>query len=183
MKRWLFNLAAAISLLLSLVAAASWAASYAGPREWRLLGIAYSADLTRVDLQRRTAVSMTAVNGSNAPPYGFWDAWWALSQSGRLTLAAQVVDYDGRVRGIYASPPSVIVNLPEPAGARLVAFGRMPESRPWARRLGFAWDVDAQQAGDDRGPVSVRAWMIMLPYWLIVLLGLPLLSLRVERIR
>src|SRR3712207_7810816 len=70
MKRWLFNLVAAVSLLLSLTAAAGWAMSYARPLDWHLLGIAHSADLTRVNLDRRTAVSMTPVNGSDAPRYG-----------------------------------------------------------------------------------------------------------------
>src|ERR687893_1520116 len=187
MKRWLFNLVAAVSLLLSLAAAAAWAMSYARPLDWRLLGIAHSADLTRVNLDRRTVVSMTPVNGSHAPRYGYWDALWTRSQSGSLSLVAQAADYGGNLRAVYASPPSLIVDLPGPARTRVVAFGRMPDSRPWARRLGFAWDADAQQAVDDRdgvgGPVSVRARMIMLPYWSIVLLGLPppLLWLRVNR--
>ena len=43
MKRWLFNLAAALSLLLSLAAAATWAMSYARPPGWRLIGIRHSA--------------------------------------------------------------------------------------------------------------------------------------------
>jgi hypothetical protein len=187
MKQWLFNLVGAVSLLLLLTAAAAWAMSYARPLDWHLLGIAHSADLTRVDLNRRRVVSMMPANGSNVPRHGFWDALWARSQSGRLSLVAQAADYSGNLRAVYASPPSLIVDLAGPARARVVAFGRVPNSRPWARRLGFAWDADAQQAADDGngvgGPVSVRARMIMLPYWSIVLLGLPLplLWLRVNR--
>jgi len=178
MKRWLFNLVAAVSLLLSLTAAAGWAMSYARPLDWHLLGFAHSADLTRVDLDRPTAVCMTPVDGPHAPPYGYWDALWARSQSGRLSLVAQAADYGGNLRAVYACPPSLTVDLPGPARTRVVAFGRLPDARPWARWLGFAWDADAQQAADEGdgvgGPVSVRARMIMLPYWSIVLLGLPL---------
>src|SRR5688500_15528086 len=94
-KRRLVTLAGVASLLLSLAAAAAWAMSYARPLDWHLLGIAHSADLSRVDLDRRTVVVMTPVSGSNVPRYGYWDAWWARSQSGRLTLLAQNIDYDG----------------------------------------------------------------------------------------
>lgn len=186
MKRWLFNLAATLSLLLSLTAAASWAMSYARTRHWRLLGIAHSADLTRVDADRRSVVSMTPADRSDAPRYGYWDAWWVLSHRGRLTVVAHAIDYNGRLRRVYASPPSVIVDLSGPARARAVAFARMPDSRPWARRLGFAWDGDAQTVDNGvgaGGPVSVRSVMIMFPYWSIALLGLPLplLWLRVKR--
>jgi hypothetical protein len=188
MKRWLFNLAAALSLLLSLAAAAAWAMSYARPPGWRLIGIAHSADLTRVNRGRRTALFTTAANWSKAPHYGFWDAWWALSQSGRLTLLAQVVDYEGTLRRVYASPPSLIVDLRGPARPQGVVFGRMPDSGPPASRLGFALHSDAQLVDDGDGvggPVSARAWMVTLPYWFIVLLGLPmpLLWLRVTRRR
>jgi hypothetical protein len=187
MKRWLFNIAAAFSLLLSLTAAAAWTMSYARPLEWHLLGIAHSADLTRVNVNGRTVIMKMPDNLPNAPHHGYWDAAWVLSQSGRLTLVAQAVDYDGKLRGLYASPPSVIVELSGPARARVVAFSRVPDSRAWARRLGFAWDADAQEAVNDGdglgGPVSVRARMVMSPYWSIVLLGLPLplLWLRIER--
>lgn len=176
MKRWLFHVTAALSLLLSLTAAAAWAVSYARPLEWHLLGIAHSADLTRVDLGRRTVVVMMPVSSSDAPGHGFWDAAWVLSRSGRLTVVAQTIDYDGKLRRVYASPPSLIVDVPGPARARVVAFRQVPDSRPWPRRLGFAWDVDAQQAVGDGvgGPVSVRVRMIMSPFWSIVLLGLPL---------
>ena len=184
MKRWLFNLVAAVSLLLLLTTAVAWLMSYARPLDWHLLGIAHSADLTRVNLNRRTVVLMRPVNGSDVPRYGYWDALWARSQSGRLSLVAQAADYGGNLRAVYASPPSLIVDLSGPVRTRAVAFGRVPNSRPWARRLGFAWDADAQQAVDGGGgPVSVQARMVMLPYWSIVLLGLPLslLWLRVSR--
>lgn len=187
MKRWVLNIAAALSLLLSLTASAAWAMSYARPFEWHLLGVAHSADLTRVNRTGRTVVFMSPVKLPHAPRHGFWDALWALSRSGRLTLVAQTVDYDGTLRGVYASPPSLVVDLSGPTRARVVAFGRTPAARPWARRLGFAWDIDAQQGvnehGGARGAVSVRARMIMAPYWSIVLLGLPLpvLWLRVNR--
>jgi hypothetical protein len=185
MKRWLFNLAAALSLLLSIAAAAAWAMSYARPPGWRLIGTAHSADLTRVNRGRRTALFATTANWSKAPNYGFWDAWWALSQSGRLTLLAQVIDYDGTLRRVYASPPSLIVDLPGQPRPQVVVFGRMPDSRPWASRLGFAWHSDAQSADEVDGPVTARAWMVTLPYWFIMLLGLPmpLLWRRVTRRR
>ena len=187
MKRWLFNLVAAVSALLSLTAATAWAMSYARPLDWHLLGTAHSADLAGVDLDRQTGVFMTPVNGSNVR-YGFWDAWWARSESGRLTLVAHNVDFEGnQVRRIDASPPSLTVELSGPTRARAEAFGRMRDSRSWPRRLGFAWDADVQQVVGDRDaaaePVGVQARMIMVPYWSIVLLGLPLslLWLRVNR--
>jgi hypothetical protein len=174
-KRRLFNLAAALSLLLSLAAAAAWAMSYAGTPSWRLIGTAHSADLTRVKDGGRTVLFTTTANWSKAPNYGFWDAWWALSQSGRLTLLAQVVDYNGTLRQVYAAPPSLIVDLPGQVRAQAVVFGRMPDSRRWASRMGFALHSDAQQVGDGvGGPVSARAWMVTLPYWFLMLLGLPM---------
>jgi hypothetical protein len=181
MKRWLFNIATALSLLLSIAAAAAWAMSYARPPGWRLIGTAHSADLTRVNRGRRTVLFTTTANWSKAPHYGFWDAWWALSQSGRLTLLAQVVDYDGTLRRVSASPPSLIVDLPGQARPQTVVFDRMPDSGPSASRLGFALHSDAQPVDEVGGSVSARAWMVTLPYWFIVLLGLPmpLLWLRV----
>ena len=188
MKRWLFNLAAALSLLLSIAAAAAWTMSYARTPGWRLIAVAHSADLTRVNRGRRTVLFTTTANWSKAPHYGFWDAWWALSQSGRLTLLAQVIDYDGTLRRVYASPPSLIVDLPGEARPQAVVFGRMPDSLPRASRLGFALHSDAQLVDDGDGiggPASARAWMVTLPYWFMVLLGLPvpLLWLRVTRRR
>ncbi|HYD52716.1 MAG TPA: hypothetical protein VEA99_08815 [Gemmatimonadaceae bacterium] len=185
MKRRLFTLAAALSLLLSIAAAAAWAMSHARPPGWRLIGTAHSADLTQVNRGRRTALFTTTANWSNASHHGFWDAWWALSRSGRLTLLAQVIDYDGTLRRVYASPPSLIVERSGPARPPVVVFGRMPGAGPSTNRLGFAWHSDARLAEGGDGPVSARAWMVTLPYWCIVLLGLPLplLWLRAARRR
>jgi hypothetical protein len=177
MKRWLFNLAAALSLLLSLAGSAAWAMSYARPPGWRLIGIAHSADLTPVNRGRSTALFTTASNSSKATRHGFWDAFWALSESGRLTLLAQAVDYEGTLRRVHASPPSLIVDLPAQARPQAVVFRRVPDAGPWASRLGFALHSDAQvvDAGDGvGGPVSARARIVTLPYWFIVLLSLPM---------
>src|SRR5688572_17641551 len=157
MKRRLFNLAAALSLLLSIAAAAAWAMSYARPSGWRQIAIAHSADLTPVNRERGTVLFTTAADQSKASLYGFWDGWWALSESGRLTLLAQVVDYDGALRRVYASPPSLIVDLPGQARQQAVVFGRMPDSGGWASRLGFALHSDARQVDGAGGPVSARA--------------------------
>jgi hypothetical protein len=188
MKRWLFNLAAALSLLLSLAACAAWAMSYARPPGWRLIGIAHSEDLTAVNRGPSTALFTTAAHSSKAAHYGFWDALWALSQSGRLTLLAQAVDYEGTLRRVHASPPSLIVDLPAPTRPPAVVFRRVPDAGPWGSRLGFALHSDAQvvENGDGvGGPVSARARIVTLPYWFIVLLGLPvpLLWLQVTRRR
>ena len=173
--RWLFTLAAALSLLLSIAAAAAWATSYTEPR-WRLIGLAHSADLTRVNSGTRTLLFTTTPNWSKAPHYGFWDAWWALSESGRLTLLAQVVDYDGTLRRVYASPPSLVVDLPGQASPQAV-FARTPASEPSRDRLGFAFHSDATAVA--------RAWMVTLPYWFVIVLGLtmPLLWLQGTRRR
>ena len=185
MKRRLFDLAAALSLLLAIAAAAAWALSYARTPGWRLIATAHSADLTRVNGGRRTALFTTTANWSNASHHGFWDAWWALSQSGRLTLLAQVIDYDGTLRRVYASPPSLIVDLPDPARPQVVIFRRAPDAETRANKLGFALHSDAQPLDEIGAPVSARAWMVTLPHWFIVLLGvpIPLLWLRVVRRR
>ena len=189
MKQWLFNLAAALSLLLSLAASAAWAMSYARPTGWRLIGIAHSADVTPVNRGSGTALFTTAADWPTAAHYGFWDALWALSESGRMTLLAQAVDYEGTLRRVHASPPSLIVDLPaQGRRQQVVVFRRVPDAGPWASRLGFALHSDTQMADDGDGvggPVSVRARIVTLPYWFIVLLGvpMPLLWLQVTRHR
>jgi hypothetical protein len=188
MKRRLFKLAATLSMLLSLIAVAAWAISYARPSGWRLIAVAHSADLTRVNSERRTALFTTTPNWSKAPHHGFWDAGWALSQSGQLTLLAQTVDYDGTLHRVYATPPSLIVDLPSQSRLQAVVFGRMSASGPSVNRLGFGLHSDAQLVDDGDGvgaPAEARARMVTLPYWIIVLLGLPvpLLWLRFNRFR
>lgn len=61
----------------------------------------------------------------------------ALSQTGRITLLTQAVDYQGTVGQVLASPSSLLVEVR--ARPQAVEFARMPDSGPWARRLGFAW--------------------------------------------
>lgn len=178
-KRWLFNIAAALSLLLCVAATAAWVMSYAGPPRWRLIATAHSADLTRVNSEPNAALFTTTANWSKAPNYGFWDAWWALSQSGSLTLLAQVIDYEGTLRQVHASPPSLTVDLSGPSNRQAVVFGGMPSSGARASRLGFAWHSDAQQVGG----VGARAWLVTLPWWFIVLLALPMPALLLRAVR
>ncbi|HYC51773.1 MAG TPA: hypothetical protein VEB19_11740 [Gemmatimonadaceae bacterium] len=178
MKRWLFNLAAALSLLLLLAVAAAWATSYAGRPAWRLIATAHSGDLRRADSEPRTVLFTTSANWSKTPNYGFWDAWWALSHSGRLTLLAQVIDYNGTLRRVYSSPPSLIVDPPGDARSQVVVFGRLSNAEPSTNRLGFALHSD-----DVNGAVNARAWMLTLPYWFIALLGLPIPALWLRRRR
>ena len=176
MKRWLINLVTAVSLLFSLTAAAAWAMSYARPLDWRLLATSHSPELTRVSREGSTGVLMMPIDGSDVR-FGYWDGLWARSQSGRLTLLAHAVDYGGNLREVSASPPSLTLELSGTERGQAVALGRTPDSRPWARRLGFAWDAEAQEVGGGDGaggPASVKAQMIMLPYWSIVLPGLSL---------
>ena len=106
---------------------------------------------------RRTLLFTTAANWSKAAHYGFWDAWWALSQSGRLTLLTQNVDYDGTLCRVYASPPSLIVDLRGPARPQAVVFGRIPDSGPSASRLGFALHADARLVDDGDGSAGPSA--------------------------
>ena len=185
MKWWLFKLGSVLSLLLALAAATAWVMSYARPTGWRLIGAAHSADLVRVSPGPRTLVFTTAANWSKSPNHGFWDAWWALSESGRLTLLTQVIDYEGTLRRVYASPPSLIVDLVGEAPLQAVVFARIPNSADWANGLGFGAHSDAQRVNGVGGPVEARAWIVTLPYWFIVLLGLPipLLWRRVTRRR
>jgi hypothetical protein len=177
MKRLLLNVSAATSLLVVIVTAVAWAMSYVGTPEWHLLATAHSADLRRVDRGQRAAVLMLPVSRPDDSQHGFWDAWWMLNESGRLTLLAQTIDYEGRLRGVYASPPSVSAALPGATNARVVASGQVADSGSWAGRLGFGWSSDARDATNDReggGQVGVRVHMLTLPHWLVVLLGLPL---------
>ena len=178
----LATVAAALSLLLSLAAAAAWITSYGGSPRWRLIATAHSDDLTRVGGGRDTLLFATTASWSKAPNYGFWDAWWARSQLGRLTLLAQVIDYDGTVRQVHTSPPSLVVVPAGEARSPAVVFARAPES---AGSLGFAWQSDAQGIEGDGASGGARAWMMTVPYWFLVLLGfpLPLLWLRARRRR
>jgi hypothetical protein len=148
--------------------------SYAQPVGWRLIATAHSADLMRVNSGPRTVLFTPTANWTKASNHGFWDAWWALSKSGGLTLLAQVIDYDGTLRRVYASPPSLVVDLPDTARAQLVVFRRMPNAAPPASRMRFALHSDVQPVDEAGGSVRVRAWMVTLPYWFIVLLGLPM---------
>jgi hypothetical protein len=181
MKRLLFNLACALSLLLGIVSAAAWAASYSEAPAWRLIATAHSGDLTRLNGEPRAALFTTTPNWSTSPNHGFWDAWWRLSRSGKLTLLAQVIDYEGTLRQVESSPPTLTVDLPDSSSSQAAVFARETNAGNSANLLGFSFRSDAQMAGQ----VSLRAWMVTWPYWFIILLAVPLpvLWLRAARRR
>lgn len=174
MKRRLYSLTVAFSLLLSLAATLAWAVSHARPSGWHLIATAHSADLTRVDAGGRSALFTTTANWSTTPNHGFWDAWWARSRSGRLSLLAQVIDYEGTLLRVYASPPSLVVDVPGQPRPQALTLDRMREAGPGETWLGFARQSDAGAVDGASGPVGARAWMVTVPYWIVVLLGLPM---------
>ena len=174
MKRWLVNFAAALSLLLLSAITVAWALSHSRPSGWRLIGSAHSADLTRVNGVRGSVRFTTSGGGTNDSHPGFWDAAWSLSRAGQLTLLTQAIDYEGTLRELIALPPSLVLHLPGDAGVRAVVFGRMPSSGPGTNWLGFALHSDSQRVDGVSGSVSARAWMVTLPYWFILLLGVPI---------
>jgi hypothetical protein len=72
--------------------------------------------------------------------------------------ARAAVDYEGTLRQVHASPPSLAVDLP--ARPQTVVFRRVPDAGPWASRLGFSLHSDAQVVDDGDGvggPVTARA--------------------------
>jgi hypothetical protein len=174
MKGRLFTIAAALSLLLSLAAVFAWATSYAQSTRWRLIATAHSADLTKLSSERGTALFTTVPDWTTPDHHGFWDAWWMLSKSGRLTLVAQVVDYDGTLRRISSSPPSLTVEAPGPTPAQPAVVARVHNDEAVKSWLGFASHSDTQTVDGANGPVTARAWMITVPYWFILLVGLPI---------
>ena len=143
MKRRLFNLAAALSLVFTIAAVVGWAMSHARPG-WHLIGTAHSDDLTQMSSETGTALFTATPNWSKASNHGYWDALWARSDSGKLTLLAQAMDYEGALRRVYAAPPSVIVDPPGP---------------------------------------SARSRTVTLPWWILLLLGLPAPLLWLRRAR
>jgi hypothetical protein len=171
---WVLHVVAALSLLLAIAASVFWAASYRKPHDWRLLGSAHSSELMRVPVDRRGGVSLVPADLSIPAPHGFWDALWALSHSGSLTLVAHAVDYDGHIARIDAVAPAVTVELSGPLRIRATVFDLERRAGVRSRLLGFSWDADAGQARSDRGSVRVQARSFTVPYWSIVLIGLPL---------
>lgn len=182
LRRRLLGIAVALSVLLSLFAAAAWVTSYTSPPAWRLLATAHSADLTRVASDSRTAVFATTPNWSKSPNHGFWDAWWVLSDRGELALLAQVIDYDGTLYRVHSAPPSLTI---EPqAGMRTVTvFGGVEASARSRRWLGFSLRSDEQSSDSSAPLVTVRAWILTVPWWFLVLPGLPLPLIRLREIR
>lgn len=174
MKRRLYILTVAFSLLLSLAATLACAMSHARPSGWRLIATAHSADLTPVDAGRGSALFTTMANWSTTPSHGFWDAWWVHSRSGRLSLLAQVIDYEGTLLRVYASPPSLVVDVPGQSRPQALTLDRMREAGSGDTWLGFARQSDAGAVDGASGPVGARAWMVTVPYWIVVLLGLPM---------
>ena len=186
-KRWLLNVIAATSLLLSLAAAVGWAMSHVQPLEWRLIWVVHSAGLARIGLDRANVIFMVSADGPGLPRHAYLDAMWVQSRSGTLSLVAQAADFTREASTVSASPWSLAVDLRDATRAQAVTSDRISHTGGWPRRLGFAWDSDVQQAidhGDGTGgSTTVQVRMLTVPWWFVFLLGvpLPLLWMRAKR--
>ncbi len=192
MRRIVFALLGGASLLLTLAAGAAWAASYARPLPWHEVARHHKAgwDVALFEPTDDTFDTFGMLDHGNPQGIergGSWRITWISSTSGRLGITRRVVEYPTGSRDL---PPVEVMNVRHTSYEMFGPVGNLGAQPPGRlERWGFHY-VDERgiawvRGRDGTGPVPlvIGVQIFTLPYWPLVLAGLPLPALWLWRNR
>ena len=190
MKRWLFNLLALLSLLVVLAAAVARESSHSWPMEtWRPLNVDHGDWELIVGYDESGQGQPAGMRASAVAPedtVGRWRALWLLHSEGRLQFGWQRIEVPMRGVLFVHDPAGVLIHDEEPSSSETwYSVQRTPATRAMVLGLGyehFDWPTARAQPSNNPDAVPVlavrgKATVISLPYWILIVFGLPLPAL------